>query len=82
MLSYLMRQILLDALAGGPPYNVITSSIPALSQIKLLAELEFRGLIFPGPFPVLTDNGIAEAKWFANSVKRADVTSPEAKSHH
>ena len=78
MLSYRMRQILLDALASGPPYSVITTSISALIQIELLAELETRGLITSGPFPVLTDNGISEAKWFANSAKGADAKSPEA----
>jgi hypothetical protein len=78
MLSYLVRQILLDALSGGPPYAVATRSISALIQIELLAELESRGLITSGPFPVLTDNGITEAQWFANSVKRTDVKSSEA----
>jgi hypothetical protein len=70
MLSYLMRQTLLDALADGPPYRVHTRAISALDQSQLLAELESRGLITPGPFPVLTDSGIAEAKWFANAGKK------------
>jgi len=35
-----------------------------VSQLQILTELERRGLITSGPSPVLTDAGIAEAKWF------------------
>jgi len=63
MFSYLIRQILLDSLAGGPPYHVLTRAIASPTQ--LLTELESRGLITSGPFPVLTEIGIAEAKWFS-----------------
>jgi hypothetical protein len=66
MLSYLMRQTLMDALEDGPPYLVLRGGISALTQSHLLAELESRGLITSGPLPVLTNDGIAEAKWFAN----------------
>lgn len=67
MLSYLMRQTLLDALAAGPPYEVLAKQLHAVSQLELLMELERRGLITRNPFPVLTNTGIAEAKWFAIS---------------
>jgi hypothetical protein len=69
MLSYLMRETLLDALAAGPPYKVLTKHVHAVSQVELLMELERRGLITSDPFPVLTSAGIAEAKWFAGPAK-------------
>jgi hypothetical protein len=71
MLSYLMRQTLLDALAGGPPYRVCTRAV--FGQTQLLTELESRDLITSGPFPVLTEHGIAEAKWFAQGPKGEEV---------
>lgn len=73
MLSYLMRQTLLDALAGGPPYRVRTRAV--YGQTQLLTELESRGLITSDPFPVLTDDGIAEAKWFAEGPKGDEVVA-------
>lgn len=66
VLSYLMRQTLLDALAAGPPYQVQTHHFHAVSQMDILIELERRGLITSGPVPVLSEAGIVEAKWFAN----------------
>ena len=66
MLSYLMRQTLLDALTVGPPYKVFIKHVNAFRQFELLKELERRGLITSGPIPVLTVAGIAEAKWFAS----------------
>lgn len=72
MLSYLMRQTLLDALAdGGPPYRLRTRAV--YGQTPLLTELESRGLITSGPLPVLTEAGIAEAKWFAEGSKGEEV---------
>src|SRR5262245_55098710 len=70
MVSYLMRQILTDALGNGPPYKVRLRSIHAMRQARILLELESRGLITSGATPELTDAGIAEAKWFANSAER------------
>ena len=61
------------------PADRPTTSFRVLCPLRVLADLESRGLITSGPFPVLTDNGIAEAQWFANSVKRIDGESPEAK---
>jgi hypothetical protein len=67
MLSYLMRQILLDALARGQPYDTYPMREGhAVSQTQLLTELQRRGLITSGPFPTLTEAGIAEATWFKN----------------
>jgi hypothetical protein len=67
MLSYLVRQTLLDALAGGPPYHVSARhSVPAVTYMRLLTDLELRGLITSGPYPLLTEAGITEASWFAN----------------
>ena len=66
MLSYFMRQTLLDALAAGPPYQILPRPVAALDEMECLRELEQRGLITSGPIPVLTDAGIAEAKWFAD----------------
>ena len=66
VLSYLMRQTLLDALTAGPPYQVQAHHFHALSQTEILMELGRRGLVTPDPIPVLTEAGIAEAKWFAN----------------
>jgi hypothetical protein len=66
MLAYRLRNMLLEALASGPPYQVSTNQvIPAATYLKLLKELERRGLVTSGPNPVLTEAGIAEAKWFA-----------------
>jgi hypothetical protein len=73
MLTYLMRQTLLDALSAGPPYEVFIRHINARSRVDLLMELERRGLITRGPFPVLTENGIAEAKWFAIPARPSDA---------
>ena len=68
MIGYRLRNMLLDALAAGPPYRVSTRKvIPAVTYLRLLRELERRGLITSGPDPVLTEAGIAEAKWFAGS---------------
>jgi len=61
-----MRQTLLDALAAGPPYQVQAHHFHAVSQTEILMELQRRGLITPDPIPVLTEAGVAEAKWFAN----------------
>ena len=70
MLSYLMRETLLDALAAGPPYKVLAKLVHnTIRQVELLKELERRGLITSDPFPVLTSAGIAEAKWFAGPAK-------------
>ena len=66
MLSHLMRQTLLDALAAGPPYRILPRPVAALDEMECLRQLELRGLITSGPFPVLTVAGIAEAKWFAD----------------
>jgi hypothetical protein len=65
MVSYLMRQILIDSLDDGPPYKVCMRPIHAMRHARILIELESRGLITSGPSPVLTEAGIAEAKWFA-----------------
>jgi len=74
MLSYLMRQTLLDALATGPPHKVFAKHIHnTISQIELLKELERRGLITSGPIPVLTIAGIAEAKWFTSPAKQKTI---------
>ena len=65
MLGYRLRNMLVDAFAAGPPYKVSTRQvIPAFTYLKLLKQLERRGLITSGPDPKLTENGIAEAKWF------------------
>lgn len=70
MLSYLMRQALLEALSAGPPYRVSSlHNLPYITQTHLLVELERRGLITSGPFPVLTEAGIAEANWFRSHEK-------------
>ena len=54
MVSYLMRQALLDALAAGPPYQVQEHHIDAMSKLQVLTELERRGLITSDPvLPVL-----------------------------
>ena len=66
MLSYLMRQTLLDTLSKGPPYELVTNQIDPSTRIQILAELGRRGLIIHDPLPVLTETGIAEAKWFAD----------------
>jgi hypothetical protein len=64
MLSSLMRQILLDAISSGPPYRVSKGHGHGVTKMmKSLTELERRGLITPHPFSVLTEAGIAEAKW-------------------
>jgi hypothetical protein len=65
MVSYLMRQILMDALGNGPPYKIRLRPIHAMRHARILLELESRGLITSGPYPELTEAGIAEAKWFA-----------------
>jgi len=65
MLSYLIRQSLLDALAAGPPYQIPVRSL-AVDQMECLKEMEQRGLITSDPVPVLTETGLAEARWFAN----------------
>lgn len=62
--SYLMRQTLLATLAAGPPYHLVTKSVDAATRIQLLTELTRRGLVTHEPLPVLTEAGIAEAKWF------------------
>ncbi len=67
MLSYVLRQTLLDALARGQPYDVYPMREHAFSQTQLLTELERRGLITSGAFPKLTEAGIAEATWFKNA---------------
>jgi hypothetical protein len=68
MLSYLMPQVLLKALAGGAPYHVYSlHNVHAVSETQLLAELLRRGLITSGALPVLTEAGIAEANWFKNN---------------
>jgi hypothetical protein len=68
MLSYLMRQILLDALARGQPYDVYPMrEAHVASQTELLTELQRRGLITSGPSPTLSEAGIAEATWFKNA---------------
>jgi hypothetical protein len=72
MLSYLMRETLIDALAAGPPYQVLSKHIHAVSQMQILNELVRRGLITSDPTPVLTEAGIAEAKWFTKPAKRSD----------
>jgi hypothetical protein len=65
-----MRQTLVDALAAGPPYLVMAAmhNVPAGAQMQILTELMHRGLITSGPSPVLTEAGIAEAKWFTEPV--------------
>jgi hypothetical protein len=68
-LSYLMRQTLMEALAAGPPYQVHADHVHAASETQLLTEMEGRGLITSGPVPVLTEEGVAEAKWFARYQK-------------
>jgi hypothetical protein len=67
MLSYLMRETLIDALLAGPPHQVLVRHAHAKSQMQILTELERRGLITLGPFPALTKAGIAEAKWFTRT---------------
>ena len=60
MVSYRMRNILLGALAAGPPYKVsVGRVIPAATYLELLKELERRGLITKGPNAVLTEAGLA-----------------------
>ena len=76
MLSYLIRETLLDALVAGPPYRVTAKPLATGGQFNALAELEQRGLITSGPDPVLTENGIAEAKWFADSTSDGADISP------
>jgi hypothetical protein len=53
--------------AAGPPYQVQEHHIHAMSTLQVLTELERRGLITSDALPVLTEAGIAEARWFANS---------------
>jgi hypothetical protein len=66
MLGYLLRDTLLDALAAGPPYRLhARPNVPVVTYLKLLDDLERRGLITSGPHPALTEAGISEAKWFA-----------------
>jgi len=69
MLSYMMRETLIAALAAGSPHHVISRNIDALTQMEVLTELARRGLITRDALPVLTEAGIAEAKWFANPDK-------------
>ena len=69
MVSYLMLQMLVDSLGDGPPYKVCMRPIQAMRHARILIELESRGLITSGPTPELTEAGIAEANWFANSAK-------------
>jgi hypothetical protein len=64
MIGYLMRETLIDALLAGPPHQVLVRHAHTVSQLRILTELERRGLITSGPSPVLTEAGIAEAKWF------------------
>jgi len=64
MIGYLMRETLIDAFLAGPPHQVLVRHAHTVSQLQILTELERRGLITSGPSPVLTDAGIAEAKWF------------------
>ena len=63
MLNSLLRKILLDAIASGPPYRVSTRYLGVPKMMQLLAELERRRLITSFPCSVLTEAGIAEAKW-------------------
>ena len=70
MLSYLMRETLIDALLAGPPHQVLVRHAHAKSHIQILTELEQRGLITEGP--VLTKSGIAEAKWFTRADHREE----------
>jgi hypothetical protein len=78
VLNYSMRQTLLDALAAGPPHKVLAKLVHnTIRQVELLKELERRGLITPGPIPVLTIAGIAEAKWLAGPVKTKNDKSDE-----
>ena len=64
MLNSLVRKILLDAIASGPPYRVPTRYYLGLPKMmELMAELERRRLVTPLPCPRLTEAGIAEAKW-------------------
>jgi hypothetical protein len=67
MIGYLMRETLIDALLAGPPHQVLVRHAHATSRMQILTELERRGLITSGPFPVLTQAGIAEAQWFTRS---------------
>jgi hypothetical protein len=73
MVSYIMRQILTDALGSGPPYKVCLRSTHAMRQARILLELQSRGLITSGPDPELTEAGIAEAKWFADPIVNCHV---------
>jgi len=69
MVSYLMLQMLVDSLGDGPPYKVAMRPMQAMRQARILLELERRGLITSGPYPELTESGVAEAKWFAAPVR-------------
>ena len=76
MVSFRLRNILLDALAVGPPYKVSARQVsPVLTHLGLLKELEQRGLITSSPDAVLTEAGISEAKWFADSANPLGATS-------
>jgi hypothetical protein len=80
MLGFRLRNMLLDALAAGPPYKVsIKQIIPAVTYLRLLRELERRGLITSGPDGVLTEAGIVEAKWFAGSAGADESLANQAR---
>ena len=72
MLNSLIRQTLLDAIASGPPYHVPIRHVHGVTKTKLVTELERRRLITPYPFSVLTEAGIAEAKWLHLSPMQKD----------
>src|SRR5262249_22694640 len=64
MVNSLVRKILLDAIASGPPYPVPSRYYLGLPKMmELLAELQRRRLVTALPCPMLTEAGIAEAKW-------------------
>jgi hypothetical protein len=46
-----------------------------------LTELERRGLITSGPFPVLTQAGIAEAQWFTRSGSEENEIPDSRETH-
>ena len=74
MLDPSMRQVLLDAIASGPPYRISTRDVHGVSKMmKAFAELERRGLITPYPFSKLTAAGVAEAKWVHVSPMQRDA---------
>jgi hypothetical protein len=72
MFSSLIRQTLLDAIASGPPYRVSIRHVHGVTKTKLVTEMERRRLITPSPFSVLTEAGIAEAKWLHVSPMQRD----------